>query len=72
MAQATTKTAVKTIISLTMGPKEAQSLRNLLARVKKGGDSSDILNLKSIRKALANQGFHRDNANSDLSGVVYG
>lgn len=72
MAQAKTKTAVKTIISLTMGPKEAQSLRNLLARVKKGGDSSDVLNLKSIRKALANQGFHRDNANSDLSGVVYG
>lgn len=72
MAQATTKTSVKTIVALTMGPKEAQSLRNLLARVKKGGDSSDVLNLKSIRKALANQGFHRDNANSDLSGVVYG
>lgn len=72
MARATTKTSVKTIVALTMGPKEAQSLRNLLARVKKGGDSSDVLNLKSIRKALANQGFHRDNANSDLSGVVYG
>lgn len=72
MAQAKTKSVAKTIISLTMGPKEAQSLRNLLARVKKGGDSSDVLNLKSIRAALASQGFHRDNANSDLSGVVYG
>lgn len=72
MAQAKTKTVAKTIVSLTMGPKEAQSLRNLLARVKKGGTSSDILNLKSIRAALASQGFHRDNANSDLSGVVYG
>jgi hypothetical protein len=73
MAQATTKTTAKTIITLTMGPKEAQSLRNLLARVSKDSDlSSDILNLKSIRKALANQGFHRDNANSDLTGVVYG
>lgn len=70
MAQATVKTAVKSITSLTMGPKESQSLRNLLARVKKGGESSDALNLASIRKALANQGFH--NANSDLSGVVYG
>ncbi len=72
MAKATTATSIKTIVKLTMGPKEAQSLRNLLARVKKGGDSSDILNLKSIRAALAGQGFHRDNANSDLSGVVYG
>lgn len=72
MAQAKVSTVAKTVVSLTMGPKETQSLRNLLARVKKGGDSSDILNLKSIRTALANQGFHRDNANSDLSGVVYG
>jgi hypothetical protein len=72
MAKASTSTVAKTIVKLTMGPKEAQSLRNLLARVKKGGESSDILNLKSIRGALAGQGFHRDNANSDLSGVVYG
>lgn len=72
MAKASVNTEVKTIVKLTMGPKEAQSLRNLLARVKKGGTSSDVLNLKSIRGALAGQGFHRDNANSDLSGVVYG
>lgn len=70
MAKANTKFIEKSIITVTMGPKEAQSLRNLLARVEKGSISNDALNLKSIRKALAGEGFHRDYANSGLTGLV--
>lgn len=69
MAQATTKTVEKEIIKLTMGPKEAQSLRNLLARVKKGGSGSQNANLRNIRKALSNEGFHRD-PDTQFSGTV--
>lgn len=71
MAKAYSKTVEKEIIGITMGPKEAQSLRNLLARVVKGGVSSDSLNLRSIRAALAGEGFHRD-SDSQLTGKVYG
>lgn len=69
MAQATTKTVEKEIIKLTMGPKEAQSLRNLLARVQKGGSGSQNANLRNIRAALASEGFHRS-PDTQLSGVV--
>lgn len=60
MATATTKTVEKELIKLTMGPKEAQSLRNLLGRVKKGSDSATARNLNSIREGLVDLGFDVD------------
>lgn len=59
MATATTSTVSKKLFTLVMGVKEAQALRNLLARVKKGQKGATIANLHSIRKALTAQGVNK-------------
>lgn len=69
MAQASTKSVEKEIITLTMGPREAQSLRNFLARVKKGQPGAQAANIANIRAALANEGFHRS-PDTQFEGVV--
>lgn len=70
MAKATEYSGTqKTFIKITMGPKEAQSLRNLLGRVKKGSDSATARNLDSIRSALNDLDFGVDGT---LSGVNAG
>jgi hypothetical protein len=72
MAQAKVVTGTpKKITHLTMGPKESQALRSLLARVKKTASSNAAKNLDSIRAALESAGFHKLPRNP-FGGVVTG
>lgn len=72
MAQVSTYEGTpKTFVKITMGPKEAQSLRNLLARVRGGSDTATARNLNSIRQGLIAEGFDIDGTLSKVNaGVV--
>jgi hypothetical protein len=69
MAKASVDVVAKEVVTLTMGPKETQSLRNLLARVKKGSAGPQARNIANIRAALANEGYHRS-PDTEFSGVI--
>jgi hypothetical protein len=69
MAKAAVSNVTSKAVTLIMGPKEAQSVRNLLARVKKGSAGPQAKNLNNVRKAMETAGFHKSRE-SQLKGVI--
>ena len=71
MATATTKfsPAGRTLVKLTMGPKEAQYVRDLVGGQIKGKGPRRALN-KSVREALQSAGVNYQH-NNDLVGYVF-